>query len=192
MTHARKSTGMFLAILAAAVLAAACSGQGEGSDASVDDADAGPDGGDSRPVDIDLGEDFGLWVPDNTAVCPLCLGRGLEDQLREKMRISFRAGLLTFPRDVETFEGDLILKIELTPGLGTPVSEGAGEFIRTVTGSLQDGAVEYRYTQSYRVDARLFLVNAEFRFEVADGVAVEPITMLDPQGILTLLSPEPV
>jgi hypothetical protein len=135
-----------------------------------------------------LGEDFGLWVPDNSSACPLGMGHGLEDQLREKMRISFEPGLLILPRDVETFEADLIRQVELTPGTGTPVPAGTGEFTRTVTGSLQDGTVEYLYTQDFRVDARLFTVAAAFRFEVAGGAAVEPLTVLDPQGMLTLLS----
>ncbi len=193
---------MLLAILAVAVpvfgptvvgMVTACSGQSGGSDASVDDAadGAGADEGDSPQIDTDLGEDFGLWVPDNTTVCPLGMGSGLEDQLREKMRISFVPGLLTFPRDAETFEADLIQQIELTPGTGTPVPEGAGEFTRAVTGSLQDGTVEYSYAQVFRVDARQFLVAAVFRFEVAGGMAVEPLTMLDPQGMLTRLSLDP-
>jgi hypothetical protein len=173
-----------LRIALLAILAAACSGQSQDPDASVGDAD----GGNSRPVDADLGEDFGLLVPDNTTACPLGMGQELEDQLREKLRISFKPGLLVLPGDADTFEADLIQQIELTPGLGTPVPQGNGEFTRTVTGSLQDGTVEYSYAQDFRVGARLFAVAAVFRFEVAGGAAVAPLTTLDPRGMLTLLS----
>lgn len=176
-------------ILAAAVMAAGCSGQGGGSDAAVDAADgARDDGGDFRPVDVDLGEDFGVWVPDGAAACPLGMGRSLEDMLREKVRIYFTPGLLVLPRDSDSFEADLVRRVELTPGAGTPVAQGSGRFTRTVTGSLQDGTVEYLFTQDFSVDARVLQVAVTFRFEVAGGVAVEPLVVLDPEGMLGLLS----
>jgi hypothetical protein len=175
-------------------LASGCSATGTNADAGLDgqdDANDEKDGGDVLPADIDLGDDFGLWIPADSQACPLGHGRVLEDQLKQKLRIRFKPGFILLSNQQDTFEADLIDTIELNPDSPVAVPTSAGEFNRSTTGSPQDGTVVFSYEQTFDIDQREFLLSARFVFEIVSGQTVQPLLVLDSPGMLAMLSTDP-
>jgi hypothetical protein len=172
--------------MALLLLAAGCQGYGDGSDAALDGEEPAEDG-DAQTLDLDLGQDLGLLVPADTRLCVLGAGRALVDQLRLKVRVTLRPGLIRLDPGQASVEAELIEALELTPGSGTPTPAGPGTFSLQATGDL----LEARFEQAFQVGAQGFFVTARFAYPLEGGVALAPLLTLDEGWLRARLADDP-
>jgi hypothetical protein len=161
-----------------------CSGADQGREDGgpeldgADGADSGPDGSDEAQT-----EEFALQVPPSTVVCSVGSGMDVLEYHAAKRRVTFKEGRVLLPRDQESFEADLVERLELAPDGAEAQPDGPGVFTRTIQGSASEGSYLYEYRRPYLLDSQPYELVLPFRFEVHGGVAESSVKVIDAETL---------
>lgn len=176
----RKNVWAALALLFAA-LPLACQGNGGETDAGPADADGSgsgdpgmADGSDAVITDTDLGDDYGLLVPEGFQACALAgfvWPENIAETLDQLGRVTFKPGLTRLCRDCTTFEADLIERVEwgAEPRIGTPVD----------TGTFTRQGENFTYVQEIAFGQDRMQVELRVSFEAGDDPPPGPVIELN-------------
>jgi len=164
-------------------------GTDAGTDAGMDGGDdagtdAGPDGGDAA-ADIDLVDDFGLWVPPGQQACSLTWIHFLEMEATFDLacRVTPQPGMVRLPRDGADLEIEWIEKLEIGPAALDATPTSAGAFTHSLQGDENNGTHSYTYTQQFEAGGESVEVSFEARFEVEGGIVSEQVVSLDEHAL---------
>lgn len=114
---------------------------------------------------LDLGGDRALLIPEGTRVCSD--KRSSWDVFggyHNRMRITFRGGVVRLPAEPAQFERDWIDTIEYGPERTLLESAGAGSFTRRKAA----GRVEYRFVQPFSGGGEIYELTYDVWFDAAD------------------------
>lgn len=169
--------GLLFPLLAPAVLLLpTCNGGQQAADAGSD-ADAGADQGDGyHPAQ------FVLEIEPDARAC------GLFHQFRTWQQeiallgcVTFRAGSLELPADVDTFDADLVDRIAFGPDRVEPVPAGPGGFVHAFEhgGDPRNGCHRYTFQQAFAIDDLPYNLEMRLSFCLQDGVAGKTSVRID-------------
>jgi hypothetical protein len=173
------------------------SGSGDAGDGLTDGRDGSDDDGNGDGTglpDEDLGDDFGLYIPPETWACaldPVAMMSSWDVDTRtailnNKGRAMFHQGSFRLYRDRESFDVDLIDKMQIGADGAEAVREGPGTFTRTIRAAGDTETYTYAYEQNFRIGGEPFRFTLRFRFEIVSGVVAEPIRTLDEKELANL------
>ena len=151
-----------LCLLLPGLLLASCNGSGKDNDGGDGYTDGdGVDGGGDDP-----GEPFKLVFENGSQACAqFSEHRTAAQELALRGRIVFKPGTVPLPRDVDSFDADIIQELYVTgPNPVSAQPQDAGEILHEFESALWGHCHYYTFTQPHRAGTRPVVIQAVFSF----------------------------